>query len=77
MKLKKGYDRNIIDKYNKTVEEKIKKASKDLSIPIEKFAPKDIKGIPHMLGLFTEETRLYKIYYARSKKICLYFKRRL
>lgn len=59
MKLKKGYDRSIIENYNKSVEAKIKKASNDLKIPIEKFAPKDIKGISHMLGLFTEETRLY------------------
>ena len=56
IKLKQGYSKNIIEKYNKEVEQKIIKASQDLNIPIEKFAPKDIKGKSHMLGLFTEET---------------------
>ena len=46
------YDKSVIDNYNKSVEERIKRVSKELDIPIEKFAPKDNEGIPHMLRTF-------------------------
>lgn len=35
--------------------EKIKQASEDLEIPIEKFEPKDKKGIKRTLGLFDKD----------------------
>lgn len=55
MKLKEGYNKTIIDEYNKKVIDKIKQASSDLDIPIEKFKPKDSKGIEHIIGLFDDD----------------------
>lgn len=52
MKLKEGFNSKAIDDYNTKVLEKIKIASKELEIPIEKFAPKDSKGKEHIIGLF-------------------------
>lgn len=52
LKLLQGYDKNVIENYNKFVENKIKRVSEILEIPIEKFAPKDSKGEKHMLGVF-------------------------
>lgn len=56
MKLKKGYNINVINRYNEFVKNKIKHVAKKLEIDIEKFAPKDIFDISHMLGLFECET---------------------
>lgn len=55
LKLRKGFDKSVIDNYNKFVERKIEHVSQILNIPIEKFAPKDAKGISHMLGLFDND----------------------
>lgn len=55
LKLKKGYDRSVIDAYNESVIKRIKRVSEELEIPIEKFAPKDKDGETHMLGLFDFE----------------------
>lgn len=55
LKLKKGYNKEVIENYNKMVKKRIEKVSKELEIPIEKFAPKDKEGISHMLGLFDYE----------------------
>lgn len=44
-----------IDEYNESVKEKLLKVSKELDIPLEKFAPKDKNGVPHMLGLFEKD----------------------
>ena len=52
MKLKEGFDLEAIEKYNKKVLEKIEIASKELEIPIKKFAPEDSKGKKHIIGLF-------------------------
>ena len=52
LKLRKGYNKEIIENYNKFVENKIKYVSKKFNIDIEKFSPKDNKGKNHMLGLF-------------------------
>ena len=43
LKLKEGFNKNVIDEYNKNVVEKIKKTSEDLKIPIELFSPTDKK----------------------------------
>lgn len=56
LKLKSGYDKTIIDKYNESVKERIEFVSDVLHIDKERFAPKDIHGKPHMLGLFESET---------------------
>lgn len=52
LKLIKGYDKKIIENYNKFVENKIRYISKKLDIPFEKFAPKDKDGVEHLLGVF-------------------------
>lgn len=72
LKLKKGYDRNVIDKYNESVVKRIKRVSEELEIPIEKFAPKDKDGESHMLGLFDFEGTYVEFITQRSKKICHY-----
>ncbi|MBQ9011137.1 MAG: hypothetical protein IJ093_00615 [Bacilli bacterium] len=55
-KLVQGYDKSIFEKYNKSVEEKIKKVAGILDIPLERYAPTDSKGEAHMLGVFENET---------------------
>lgn len=55
LKLEDGFDKKIIDNYNKEVIEKIKKVSSELKIDINKFKPKDTKGIEHCLGLFDND----------------------
>lgn len=55
-KLVDGYDKSIFEKYNESVVEKIKFVSNKLEIPFEKYAPKDKKGVPHLLGIFESET---------------------
>lgn len=55
-KLVDGYDKKVFEKYNESVIEKIKFVSKHLEIPFEKYAPKDKKGVPHLLGVFESET---------------------
>ena len=55
LKLKNGFDIKVIENYNKNVMEKIKKASEDLEIEIDKFQPKDTKGIKRTLGLFDDD----------------------
>ena len=70
LKLKKGYDRSVIDKYNESVIKRIKRVSEELNIPIEKFAPKDKDGETHMLGLFDFERNICRILYTRSKEVC-------
>ena len=57
LKIVEGYDKNVIDDYNKSVEERIKYVSKMLNIPIEKYSPEDIKGEKHLLGVFECETK--------------------
>lgn len=57
IKLIEGYDKNVFIKYNKSVEERIKFVSNILNIPFSKYAPKDNKGISHLLGVFECETK--------------------
>lgn len=51
-----GYDKSVFDKYNQSVEDKIRKVSEERNIPFERFAPADIKGNSHLLGVFECET---------------------
>lgn len=55
-KVVQGYDKSIFDKYNQSVEDKIRKVSELRGIPYERFAPADIKGNAHLLGVFECET---------------------
>ena len=57
LKVVQGYDKNVILDYNKSVKERIKRVSKLLKIPMEKYEPKDIKGEKHLLGVFECETK--------------------
>lgn len=55
MKLKEGYNKEVIKDYNKFVINKLKYVSKILDIPYEKFSPKDSKGEKHILGVFDND----------------------
>ena len=68
LKLREGYDRSIIDDYNKSVEEKIKFVSSVLNIPFEKYCPLDSKGKKHMLGVFDYEGRMEEFITQGAKK---------
>ena len=57
IKLKSGYDKSVIDKYNESVRNRIKFVSDILHIDISRYAPVDIHGVSHMLGLFESETK--------------------
>ena len=61
-KLRDGYDKTIFDKYNESVKKRITSVSKLLGIDIKRYAPCDIKGIPHMLGIFEHEGKKYNKY---------------
>lgn len=68
LKLKKGFDINIIINYNENVKEKIKKVSEELEIDIDKFSPKDSDGIEHTLGLFEHDASYDKFITQGAKK---------
>ena len=61
-KLVEGYDEEIFNKYNKSVEDKIKFVSSVLDIPFDRFAPTDKYGIPHLLGVFEHEIEKHQKY---------------
>ena len=67
LKLKEGYEKQVIEDYNKFVERKIKHVSEILKIPLEKYAPKDIKGKERMLGLFDDDGH-YKEFITQGAK---------
>ena len=68
LKLYGDYDINIITEYNKTVENRIKNVSKELEIDINKFAPKDVFGESHMLGLFEHDAHYEEFITQGAKK---------
>ena len=68
MKLYKGYDKKVIDDYNKSVINKIHQVSELLQIPYEMYAPKDINGNEHLLGLFENEGTYDKFITQGAKK---------
>ena len=55
-KVVQGYNKSVFEKYNQSVEDKIRKVSELRGIPYERFAPADIKGNTHLLGVFECET---------------------
>lgn len=67
LKLKKGYNKEIFEKYNKSVEDKIRFVSKILHIPFDKFAPEDVYGKRHLLGIFEFEGK-YKEFITQGAK---------
>lgn len=56
IKLVQGYDKSIFEKYNKSVEDKIKYVANLLKIPFDRYCPADSKGRTHLLGVFECET---------------------
>ena len=62
LKLKDGYDKNIILDYNKKVLEKIDKVCDLLGLDKNLFNPKDKDGIVHTLGVFDHEGKKYNKY---------------
>lgn len=68
LKLKSGYDISVIDNYNQEVLNRLKMVSKDLDIPLEKFEPKDIKGIKHPLGVFDNDGNYLEFITQGAKK---------
>ena len=68
MKLKKGYDIKVIEEYNNSVKERIKKVSNILEIPEYKFSPKDHKGRHHTLGLFEDDGHYLEFITQGAKK---------
>ena len=57
IKLRSGYNKEVFTKYNNKVKRRIENVSKLLKIGVENYAPYDIYGVPHMLGLFESETK--------------------
>ena len=70
IKLLEGYDENVIKQYNEFVQNKIKYVSEKLEIDIERFAPKDIEGVPHMLGVFDNDGNYEDFITQGAKKYC-------
>ena len=68
IKLKEGFDYNVIENYNNFVKRKIENVSSYLGIEINKFAPCDIKGKEHMLGLFECDAKYEEFITQGAKK---------
>ena len=66
-KLVDGYKREVFDDYNKSVEDRINFVCKILKLDVNKYAPSDIKGNKHMMGLFEKECN-YKEFITQGAK---------
>ena len=55
-KLVQGYDKTVFETYNQSVENKIRQVCKERGLDFNRYAPSDIKGNPHLLGVFECET---------------------
>ena len=62
IKLKQGYDINVINDYNDSVKKRIEFVANILHIDMTRYAPEDIHGESHMLGLFESETKKHQVY---------------
>lgn len=67
MKLRKGYNKQVILDYNKRVEDRIRYVSDKLGIDFNRYSPKDKHGEEHLLGIFTYEGR-YKEFITQGAK---------
>ena len=67
-KLVEGYDKNVFIDYNKSVEERINFVAKVLKLDVNKYAPSDIKGNVHMMGLFEKECNYEEFITQGAKK---------
>lgn len=66
-KLVDGYDKKVFEDYNKSVEDRINFVCKILKLDVRKYAPSDIKGNKHMMGLFEKECN-YKEFITQGAK---------
>ena len=66
-KLVDGYDKKVFEDYNKSVEDRINFVCKILKLDVNKYAPSDIKGNKHMMGLFEKECN-YKEFITQGAK---------
>ena len=67
-KLVDGYDKKVFEDYNKQVEDRINFVCKVLKLDVNKYAPSDIKGNKHMMGLFEKECNYGKFITQGAKK---------
>ena len=67
-KLVDGYDKKVFEDYNKQVEERINFVCRVLKLDVNKYAPSDIKGNKHMMGLFEKECNYQKFITQGAKK---------
>ena len=56
IKLVQGYNKSVFEKYNQSVEDNIRNVCKERGLEFDRYAPSDIKGNPHLLGVFECET---------------------
>ena len=77
IKLLQGYDKNIIQDYNKFVTNKIEHVSKLLKIDINKYKPKDIKGDEHLLGIFDFDGHYEEFITQGAKKYAVIEKKKI
>ena len=68
IKVKNGYNKSIIDDYNVYVNKRIDYVSKTLDIDKKRYAPLDIKGVSHMLGVFDKDAHYEKFITQGAKK---------
>lgn len=67
-KLVDGYDKKVFEDYNKQVEDRINFVCRVLKLDVNKYAPSDIKGNKHMMGLFEKECNYQKFITQGAKK---------
>ena len=67
-KLVEGYDKKVFEDYNKQVEDRINFVCRVLKLDVNKYAPSDIKGNIHMMGLFEKECNYQKFITQGAKK---------
>lgn len=70
IKVIEGYDKNIIENYNKEVISKLKEVSKKLNITYSKFCPEDVFGVSHPLGVFDCDGHYDEFITQGAKKYC-------
>lgn len=63
-----GYNKNVFNNYNKSVIEKLEKASRQLGFDLDLYQPTDIKGKKYPLGVFEFEGTYDKFITQGAKK---------
>lgn len=70
IKLKAGYDKTVIESYNKKVLNKLKNVSELFKIDISNYMPLDKKGVSHPLGVFDSDGKYEEFITQGAKKYC-------